>query len=146
MKIPLDLINGIRIANPCPASWRQMAGDDCARHCSLCDQTVYDLSAMTADEVALLLGAHDEDVCVRLYRRADGTVMTRDCPNGVGSRIRGYVFWAAVAVVTLLGFFLLRGLGNSTVGPATRRNTMGKLCTPQAVPQAPAPAAPENQD
>ena len=81
MKIPVDLIDGVRIASPCPASWGQMVGDDRVRHCSSCSQAVYDLSAMTVDEVAQFLGAHDEDVCIRLYRRADGTVMTRDCPR-----------------------------------------------------------------
>jgi hypothetical protein len=109
MKIPLDLINGVRIASPCPASWEQMAGDDRVRHCSLCHQSVYDLSSMTGAEVARFLGAHDEDVCVRLYRRADGTVMTRDCPRGVRARVTALVTWVALAGLSLLGFFLFRG-------------------------------------
>src|SRR6516162_4921030 len=111
MKIPLDLINGIRITSPCPASWGQMVGDDRVRHCSICKQRVFDLSTMTAAEVASFLGAHDEDVCVRLYRRHDGTVMTRDCPKGVRTRLIASVSWVAAAV-SLLGFCLFRFWSN----------------------------------
>jgi hypothetical protein len=141
MKIPLDLINGVRIASPCQAAWGEMAGDDRVRYCSLCSQNVYDLSAMTAAEVALFLGTHDEDVCIRLYRRADGTVMTRDCPRGARRLVRAVAAWVAVAAVSILGFFILRGWGNSTTGttksllrlqsqPAVEEREMGKRCAP----------------
>jgi hypothetical protein len=144
MKIPLDLIKGVRIASPCPASWEQMTGDDRSRQCSLCNQRVYDLSAMTGAEVAHFLGAHDEDVCVRLYRRADGTVMTSDCPKGVRARMSAWVSCIAVAGLSLFGFFLFRGSSNppwSTAkglltgrpGP-TSRVVMGKTCIPKNVP------------
>jgi hypothetical protein len=147
MKIPLDLINGVRIASPCPASWAQMAGTDRVRQCSLCDQAVYDLSAMTAAEVAQFLGAGDEDVCVRLYRRTDGTVMTRDCPKGAGARLVNFGALIGAAALFVIGFVvfpfvLLRSIGSTRSVPppqipADKDFIMGKMCP---VPPLPPPA------
>jgi hypothetical protein len=82
---------------------------------------------MSGAEVVQLLGAHDENVCVRLYRRKDGTVMTKDCPKGIRSLMTALGSWIAIAAVALLGFFLCRNPGNST------SNTAGTL--PPAQPQ-----------
>lgn len=147
MKIPLDLLNSVQIARPCPASWEQMAGNDRIRHCSICTQNVYDLSAMTADEVREFLTTPDEHVCIRLYRRPDGTVMTRDCSIGILSQIRTFVSWAAVAVVSMLWIFSLRGCGDSMDEKVMKGHTMGKLCPPpQVKPQAVPPVANGNQN
>ena len=37
---------------------------------------------MTREEAHQLIAQHEGGVCVRLYRRADGTVITADCPVG----------------------------------------------------------------
>jgi hypothetical protein len=60
-----------------------MDGDDRVRHCSLCRQAVYDVSALTRAEAETLIRGRTGRVCLRLFRRADGRVMTRDCPVGV---------------------------------------------------------------
>lgn len=60
-----------------------MTGDDRARHCAECDLMVYDLSRMTTDEAAALFQQSTGRVCARFFRRADGTVVTRDCSTGV---------------------------------------------------------------
>jgi hypothetical protein len=79
----------IKIASPCSASWEAMTGDDRARHCSECNRTVYNFSEMTAAEIENLIAASNgERLCGRLYRRADGTILTRDCPVGLRARIR----------------------------------------------------------
>ena len=78
-----DPMPRIRIASPCPASWERMAGDERTRHCTLCDLNVYNFAAMTRDEVSELLVRTEGRVCARLYRRADGTVLTKDCPSGL---------------------------------------------------------------
>jgi len=44
---------------------------------------VYNFAEMTRDEVRDLLARTEGRVCARLYRRADGTVLTRDCPTGL---------------------------------------------------------------
>jgi hypothetical protein len=73
------LLNRIVVPTPCPADWNQMRGDDRMRFCATCRKHVYNFAAMTSDEALGLLRAHGGDVCGRLYRRPDGTVITADC-------------------------------------------------------------------
>jgi hypothetical protein len=79
----LPLLQSVRIASPCSASWDDMVGDDRVRFCGSCAKNVYNLSAMPGEEAERLLAKHEGSICVRLYRRADGTVMSNDCPVGV---------------------------------------------------------------
>jgi hypothetical protein len=81
------VLERVQIASPCLASWEAMKGDDRTRHCLQCERNVYDLSALSREEAEALLAAQGE-VCVRLYRRADGTVLTRDCRLGLEERTR----------------------------------------------------------
>jgi hypothetical protein len=84
-----SLLDGISIASPCSADWNQMEGDARRRFCASCKLHVHDLSGMTAAEAtALLRTAGQGRVCVRLFRRADGTVLTRDCPVGLRQKLR----------------------------------------------------------
>ena len=78
------LLDVIQIASPCHVSWDEMTGDDRIRHCAHCKLHVYNLAAMTANEAEDLLQAQHANgrVCVRLYRRPDGTILTQDCPVG----------------------------------------------------------------
>jgi len=78
-----------------------MAGDERVRHCSLCSLNVYNFAEMTAGEVRELLMRTEGRVCARLYRRADGTVLTRDCPTGIRA-LRRRASRAAAALVTAL--------------------------------------------
>jgi len=79
----------IQVASPCPADWDAMAGDNRVRHCDQCDLDVYNFSEMTSAEIKRLVAAsRGQRLCGRLYRRADGTVLTRDCPIGLQVRIR----------------------------------------------------------
>jgi len=79
----------IQVASPCPADWDAMAGDNRVRHCDQCDLDVYNFSEMTSAEIKQLVTAgRGQRLCGRLYRRADGTVLTRDCPVGLQVRIR----------------------------------------------------------
>jgi hypothetical protein len=58
-----------------------MVGDERVRHCSECNLNVYNLSAMTKREIEQLVAAHQgQRLCTRFYRRADGTVITQNCP------------------------------------------------------------------
>lgn len=78
----LPLIDRIRVASPCKESWDDMVGDDHVRHCARCDKNVYNLSALPADEAELLLFEKEGKLCVRYFRRPDGTILTSDCPVG----------------------------------------------------------------
>src|SRR5204863_4095976 len=96
-----DPIESLRIATPCQASWQRMAGDERVRHCTLCSLNVYNFAEMTRDEVRELLVRTEGRVCARLYRRADGTVLTRDCPAGLRA-LRRRASRAAAALLALL--------------------------------------------
>lgn len=79
MNAPRDLLDRIRVASPCTASWEDMEGDARQRFCGDCRLHVYDLSAMRRDEAIDLLRGATGRVCARFARRPDGTVVTRDC-------------------------------------------------------------------
>jgi carboxypeptidase family protein len=97
-------LGNLRIAAPCQASWEGMAGDARVRHCTLCSLNVYNFAEMTREEVAELLARTEGRVCARLYRRADGTVLTRDCPTGLRALRRRASRVAAAWITALLSF------------------------------------------
>ena len=98
-------LSKVRVASPCPADWDSMVGDERVRFCGQCELNVYNLSAMTKAQAENLIVRTEGRLCVRFYRRTDGSILTQDCPVGLRalrqrmSRIR-----RAVAA-GLLGFF-----------------------------------------
>lgn len=73
----------VKVASPCNAEWAAMGGDDRARHCSDCNRNVYNLSGMTQAEATDFVALNEANaVCVRFYRRPDGTMLHADCPKG----------------------------------------------------------------
>jgi len=88
-KRTLPLLDQIRIASPCKADWNEMLGDERVRFCLGCEKNVYNLSSMQRDDAeALLRERLGNDLCVRFYQRADGTILTQDCPVGVTKKRR----------------------------------------------------------
>lgn len=83
----LPLLDDIAIATPCFVDWNSMVGDERVRFCGECQKQVYNLSNMNADEAEALVREREGDLCARLYRRADGTVLTADCPKGTSSQL-----------------------------------------------------------
>src|SRR5262249_6807110 len=75
-------LDSVYVAAPCPARWEQMAGDDRVRHCAECKLSVYNLSEMTKLEAERLIASREGRLCVRFFRRADGTILTKNCPRG----------------------------------------------------------------
>lgn len=75
------LLDNLEIAQACPASWDEMQGNDKARFCPLCAKNVYDFAAMTRAESEALIREKEGQMCARLFRREDGSVMTSDCPQ-----------------------------------------------------------------
>ncbi|AUX26488.1 uncharacterized protein SOCEGT47_070570 [Sorangium cellulosum] len=92
----LALLERVRVASPCNADWDGMVGDDRVRFCDHCQKDVYNLSGMPRDEAERMIREAAGAVCVRLYRRADGTVLTADCPVGARRRRVRQVTVAAV--------------------------------------------------
>src|SRR6185295_3367175 len=75
-------LNNVQVASPCPTDWDEMYGDDRKRFCGECKLNVYNLSDMGRQEAENLLLSSEGRLCVRFYRRKDGTVLTKDCPVG----------------------------------------------------------------
>jgi hypothetical protein len=103
---PLD---NIHIASPCKADWNEMMGNERRRFCAECKLNVYNLSGMTTQEAENLLINSEGRVCVRFYRRADGSVITRDCPVG-WQAFKHRVSKAATAFTSIV-FGIAGGLG-----------------------------------
>lgn len=79
----LNILNRIKIASPCPASWSAMRGDDRVRYCERCKLNVYNLSAMTEPEIVQLIVENEGKFCGAIFRRPDGTAITKNCPVGL---------------------------------------------------------------
>jgi hypothetical protein len=77
---PLD---SVTVAAPCEASWESMIGDERVRFCGLCNLNVYNLSAMNRQDAERLISEAEGRLCIRYYRRTDGTILTRNCPVGL---------------------------------------------------------------
>ena len=117
--IPLE---AIRVAAPCSADWNAMHGDDRARFCGSCQKNVYNLSALTRAEAEALILEKEGHVCVRFYQRADGTVLTQECPVGllqIDKRIKGRLAVAAFFLaLTILSSAWATGVLNEPISTA----------------------------
>jgi hypothetical protein len=133
---PSAKLDRLRIATPCPIGWEQMDGSDRVRFCGHCQLNVYNLSALTQEEAETLLAASEGKICARLFRRADGTVITKDCPVGLRALRRRISQRAALVFATLAGI--------SVAVFGQERSTQKSACTPQmkiSRAQVPASAA-----
>lgn len=101
MMLSKSALDSIKIASPCRSNWDDMTGDDRKRFCDLCQLNVYNVSSMTrAETEALLTNSDSDSVCLRLFRRTDGTIITKDCPVGVellAKTKRRFKAWVAIA-------------------------------------------------
>lgn len=77
------LLDIIDVASPCPVAWETMLGTDKMRHCAECQKNVYNLSGMTRPEAETTIRQQEGNLCIQFYRRADGKIMTADCPVGL---------------------------------------------------------------
>jgi len=87
-KFQLQQHSQIEVASPCPADWEEMEGDEKVRFCGGCQRHVFNLSAMDVEEAGARMAEHADGICVRFYRRNDGTLLTQDCPVGLERKQR----------------------------------------------------------
>lgn len=112
--VTLDVLDRVQVASPCTADWSSMTGDQSVRHCDQCGLYIYNLSEMPRDEAIELVQRTEGRLCVRFYRRADGTMITRDCPTGLRALRRKAAAGlgrAAAAAAVVLGSIVSMGLG-----------------------------------
>lgn len=145
-KQAIDL-NRVGIATPCTMSWEGMQGDARVRHCGDCKLNVFNISELSKSQAEDLIARSlkGERVCVRLSRRDDGTIITRDCPTGV-RRVRrqrlGISAACAAAFAFLLGVFAHRaGAEESTTmgAPAVEPARLGEVTVEDADQSPPPP-------
>jgi hypothetical protein len=117
----LDLIH---VASPCPASWDAMKGDERVRFCQQCKLQVYNLSEMSREEAEEFVSRREGRTCVKFFRRADGTVLTKDCPVGVRALRQRFVRAVAALAglcVALVSGTLLGGVFNRLLPSGIKR-------------------------
>jgi hypothetical protein len=101
-KSPLDHVT---VAAPCNVGWEKMVGDERVRFCGQCSLNVYNLSGMTKGEAERLVVQAEGRLCVRFYRRADGTILTKDCPVGLRAIRKRAARIATATASAALSFF-----------------------------------------
>ena len=76
-------LDNVRVAAPCSADWDSMFGTERVRLCEQCHLNVYNLSEMSRVEADRLINQAEGRLCVRFYRRRDGSIITQNCPVGL---------------------------------------------------------------
>ncbi len=116
----------VRVAAPCTADWERMRGDERVRFCAQCSRNVYNLSALTRRDAERLVMSAEGRLCVRFYRRADGTILTQNCPVGLRAikrRVSRFVSGAITAVLSFcasVGLYSMVGVSDEPI-PAMMR-------------------------
>lgn len=107
-----------------------MKGDDQVRFCEECRKNVYNLSALPREDAERLIRSRDGALCARLYRRADGTVLTADCPVGQRNlRERIALRFAAVLAAGLALFGLDAWISTTKTESRPQPPKLSKLST-----------------
>lgn len=133
-------------------AWEEMRGGDRVRYCKKCELNVFNISALTREEALDLISEFEGRLCGRIYRRLDGTVITRDCPIGmrgqrpipVPVKIAAMVLVLLIPVMTMIvnrdfRRFVSRYVPEPVAewiepGPSV---TLGKLSPPDPPPPVP---------
>jgi len=102
-----SFIDSVKVGSPCSEDWGDMKGNDRVRFCSQCNLNVYNLSGMRREEAESLIAKTEGRLCVRFYRKADGSILTQNCPVGLKA-IKRRVAWIAQVA---LGMALIPRLG-----------------------------------
>jgi hypothetical protein len=118
-------VERLRIATPCPISWEQMTGNSQVRFCDHCQLNVYNISELSRSEAESLIASAEGRLCARLYRRADGTILTKDCPVGLRALKR------RLAKRTAAIFAAIVSLSAAVLGQQSPGQNKKSSCTPQ---------------
>ncbi len=102
-------LNHVSVAAPCSADWDQMIGDERTRFCGQCNLNVYNLSSMTRKDAERLIVQTEGRLCIRYYRRRDGSILTQNCPVGLRALKRRVAGIAKAVSTSVLSF--LAGIG-----------------------------------
>lgn len=138
MGMDREQLNQISVASPCAEPWDTMRGDDQVRHCDRCDKNVYNISVMRLEDIAELVERKEGRMCVRFFRRTDGTILTDDCPVGVRAAVRRKLALAA-AFIASIGAWMSTTFGR-TCGGGIPRAPVSPYESPKPVRTVPSPS------
>jgi hypothetical protein len=82
-----------------------MKGDERTRFCTTCAKNVYNLSGMSRSEAQNLIRAKEGRLCARFYRRADGTIITDDCPVALRAMRRPLKWMTTTVAIVVAPLF-----------------------------------------
>jgi hypothetical protein len=109
-----------------------MSGDERVRYCRLCKLSVYNFSAMRGDEIRELVAGSSGRICGKLYKRADGTILTKDCPVGFRAYQKRVTRLAGATLAAVLGLFSVSfGQKENKVSIDASKVRIVKQATPQ---------------
>ena len=135
-------LSNLKVASPCSQDWNAMVGDSRKRYCGECKLNVYNLSGMSQTEAENLVLSAEGRLCVRFYKRADGSVLTADCPVGwakVKQRTRAYVTALASLIFTFFGALgmvaAFKKSNNAVVGKMVPYSSPTPKQSPKATPE-----------
>jgi hypothetical protein len=74
-------LDRVQIESPCPVDWESMRGEGPNRFCDRCALTVHDVAGLTRRDAEALIQRPAGRTCLRLTRRHDGKVVTKDSPR-----------------------------------------------------------------
>ncbi|MBD0325380.1 MAG: hypothetical protein ICV68_03060 [Pyrinomonadaceae bacterium] len=137
MKTRTNPLEHVRVAAPCSADWEQMHGSEKVRFCAECNLSVYNLSEMTKKEAERLIVQNEGWLCVRFYRRTDGTILTNNCPVGLRAIKRRLSRTANAVVSMVLSFFagILAFAGLRQLDPAVIVTQGTMVASPSYIPR-----------
>jgi hypothetical protein len=138
-------LEDIAIPIACNVPWETMRGDARTRFCGECKLHVYNVAALSRAEAETLIRESGGEVCVRLFQRPDGTVVTKSCLDVLAAaRRRARIVLAAVLGVVGFAASALAGwlvhLGGLNAPEAWERQPL-KAVEP-VIPEALIPRAP----
>ena len=141
----------VKIASPCPMKWEEMQGNERKRFCHSCQLNVYNISEMAKEEAENLIRDSEDRLCITMFQREDGTILTKDCPVGLKSIRRKYreaiLFLSSIAISVLAGIGVYKFFKknpdllpnhpqpNNTNSPPIMK--MGKVCFSPPVTKTP---------
>ena len=134
-----NVLGRVRVAAPCEESWDEMRGDERVRFCQRCSQNVYNLSALTRREAERVVLGAEGRLCVRFYRRRDGTMLTQNCPTGLAKLKRRVSRVASAAAAAAVGLFT-----GVALAPEAEQSPAAETTFAYATRQTSAQAAPES--
>ncbi len=147
-------LESLTIASPCEVNWDEMTGDEQTRFCDHCEKNVYNISEMSRKEAENLIRENEGNVCVRMYRRHDGTVINDDCPVGLRTLRRGYRFlkartWqiAAAFAAIVSSVFTVPSIAQNQDSKTDKQNSQaGKDNKTTKAPSNPGVSAPSKRE